>query len=371
MIISFEDLKHYRHVVGMVDGGFDPLHRGHIENFRAAAQLGVPLLCNVASDNYVSLKHPPLLPEEQRAAIVDAIKYIAYTHINRFTTEVILRELQPRYYIKGKDWEGRLPEEQVRICAELGIEIVYLDTVLDSSTRILERYFAHRAPDFEAQVQAYEDLVFSQQAIRPEHYDDEYFVGDWRDGRNKYSIETRREIEGRNPALIQDVFQPRRVLDVGCGPGALMFFLHELGIDVHGIDFSEHSKVLAPPEVRDQIIISSVDRQCVADNAYDLVICREVFEHLTVLQVRETVRNICKASSRYVYATTRFHPEPVSLLDVTTQDELDPSHITLMTKEMLRVLFVLEGFKRRPDLEDRIDWLHKGRVLVYEKQHPA
>ena len=138
MIITFEQLKHYRKKVAMVDGAFDPLHRGHIEYFRAAAErLDVPLLCNVASDRYVWSKHPPLLPEDQRAAIVDAIRYISYTHVNQFDTEAILRELQPKYYVKGKDWEGRLPPEQVKICREHGIEVVYLDTVFDSSTRIL------------------------------------------------------------------------------------------------------------------------------------------------------------------------------------------------------------------------------------------
>jgi choline-phosphate cytidylyltransferase/glycerol-3-phosphate cytidylyltransferase len=138
VILAFEQLKDYRKKVAMVDGAFDPLHRGHIEYFRAAAeQLDVPLLCNVASDQYVSTKHPPLLPEEQRAAIVDAIRFISYTHVNQFDTETILRELQPKYYVKGKDWEGRLPPEQVRICRDHGIEVVYLDTVYDSSTRIL------------------------------------------------------------------------------------------------------------------------------------------------------------------------------------------------------------------------------------------
>ncbi len=138
MILTFEQLKDYRKKVAMVDGAFDPLHRGHIEYFRAAAeQLDVPLLCNVASDRYVESKHPPLLPEEQRAAIVDAIRFITYTHINQFDTETILRELQPKYYVKGKDWEDRLPPEQVTICQEYGIEVVYLDTVFDSSTRIL------------------------------------------------------------------------------------------------------------------------------------------------------------------------------------------------------------------------------------------
>ena len=140
MIVPFEGLKALRGAVAMVDGAFDPLHRGHIEYFRAAAELGVPLLCNVASDAYVRTKHPPLLPEDQRAAVVDAIRYITYTHVNRFDTETILRELRPRYYVKGKDWSGRLPPEQVVICREHGIEIVYLDTVLDSSSRLLQQF---------------------------------------------------------------------------------------------------------------------------------------------------------------------------------------------------------------------------------------
>jgi cytidyltransferase-like protein len=140
MIIPFEELRTLRRRVGMVDGGFDPLHRGHIEYFRAAAQLDAPVLCNVSSDAYVSTKHPVFLPEEQRAAILDAIRYIDYTHLNRYDTETVLRELRPRYYIKGADWRGRLPPEQVEICAEHGIEIVYLDTVLDSSSRILRDY---------------------------------------------------------------------------------------------------------------------------------------------------------------------------------------------------------------------------------------
>ena len=141
MIVTFEQLKNYWKKVAMVDGAFDPLHRGHIEYFRAASeQLDVPLLCNVASDRYVRTKHPPLLPEDHRAAIVDAIRFITYTHINQFDTETILRELRPKYYVKGKDWIGRLPPDQVTICAEYGIEVVYLDTVVDSSSRILKSY---------------------------------------------------------------------------------------------------------------------------------------------------------------------------------------------------------------------------------------
>jgi hypothetical protein len=34
----------------------------------------------------------------------------------------------------------------VEICAACGIEIVYLDTVLESSSRLLERYCEQRQP---------------------------------------------------------------------------------------------------------------------------------------------------------------------------------------------------------------------------------
>jgi SAM-dependent methyltransferase len=216
----------------------------------------------------------------------------------------------------------------------------------------------------------FEASVLAQKPVESVHYDSEYFTGDWRAEGNNYSLETRREIEARNPALIKEVFAPAKALDLGCGPGALMHLLWELGVNVDGIDFAASSLDLATPEVRDRIVIGQVtDPTLKPANAYDLVICREVLEHLTVLQVRKTVSNMVRMTSRFVYVTTRFHPNPATLLDYTTQFEVDPSHITLLNKDMLRLMFVLEGCRSRPDLETRMDWGNKGRVLVLEKVH--
>ena len=365
MIVEFNSLERHRRQVAMVDGAFDPLHHGHIAYFRKARELGVPVLCNIAPDTYVARKHPPLLTATQRAEVIDALRDIDFTHVSTTDTETVLRELRPTHYVKGKDWHGRLPAEQVSICAAQGTEIVLLDTVLDSSTALLRQ--AGRQPSNGA-VQAFEELVNNQRIVPPDHYDAEYFVSDWRDDDNAYTIDARRKIEGRHPSVIKEVFQPRRVLDVGCGPGALMFLLAEEGVVADGVDHSPSCKALAPPEVRERIRVGTVGDRQFTDDSYDLVICREVFEHLTVLQVREAVRNLCRISSRFVYVTTRFHPDPASLLDVTTQFEVDPSHITLLNKDFLRVIFVLEGFGCRPDLEAKMDWMGKGRVLVYDKR---
>jgi SAM-dependent methyltransferase len=182
-----------------------------------------------------------------------------------------------------------------------------------------------------------------------------------------YSFEARKVIEEPHAQLIADVFRPRDVLDVGCGPGHLVRLLREAGLSARGCDVT--------PQVGHPgfftLDISSDRAAAVA--LYDplphpdLVVCREVLEHLTVRQIRRAVTNLCRLSSRYVYVTTRFHPDPQSLLDVATSDDLDPTHITLLNQDFLRVLFVLEGFTRRADLEERMDWKHLNRVLVYER----
>jgi cytidyltransferase-like protein len=140
VILATVDLPHHRGAVTMVDGAFDPIHPGHIAYFEAAAALGLPVLCNVSPDAYVATKHRPLLTQAERAAVLDAIRFVEYVHLAPGPTRDVLAELGPRFYAKGADWRGRLPDAEVETCAEQGTEIVYLDTVLESSTALLERY---------------------------------------------------------------------------------------------------------------------------------------------------------------------------------------------------------------------------------------
>jgi SAM-dependent methyltransferase len=185
-----------------------------------------------------------------------------------------------------------------------------------------------------------------------------------------YDIETRRAIEGRQPWLIRDVFRPESVLDYGCGAGFLVAFLSEIGVKVQGYEPSKAMIDRVPHYVEDLIRDSCWSYRMndySAKGYWDLVICREVLEHLTVLNIKKTIADLCRYAKRYVYVTTRFHLAPRSVFDVATSDDLDPTHISMCHKDFLRMLFVLEGFKCRPDLESKMDWQQKGRVLVYER----
>lgn len=204
----------------------------------------------------------------------------------------------------------------------------------------------------EQAVERFEAFVHNQQPAKP-----------WTPCTD-YSFETRKAIEGQHPQLIKDVFQPRNVLNVGCGTGFLDGQLRDATIAVEGMDTN-------PPDgphfwrqdITDERPIIEWD---VPYTNYDLVICREVLEHMTVKDVAKAVHNLVKLSSRYIYVTTRFAKAPDHLLSVDASDDLDPTHITMLSKPFLRTLFVLEGCKSRPDLEARMDWQGRGRCLVFE-----
>jgi cytidyltransferase-like protein len=140
MIITRESVSQVHGRVAMVDGSFDPLHDGHIEYFRRAAEMWSPLLCNIAPDSWTEKKHPVLLQREKRAVVIDAIKFVDYVLVLDSPTVEVLELVRPRFYIKGRDWEDRggVPQAERQVCDKLEIQIVYLDTVRNSSSKLIQ-----------------------------------------------------------------------------------------------------------------------------------------------------------------------------------------------------------------------------------------
>lgn len=366
MIVSLEDLPGLSGKVAMVDGSFDPLHDGHVAYIQAARELGLPVFVNVASQAWTEGKHLTLLPLENRLAVVDAIDGVDYVFTAPMTTAEVLEALKPAMYVKGADWRERgLPETEQALCKEHGIEIAYTDTVTNSSSRLLRS--ALFGPFAYTELDRFEAFLRDQKSPSDADFDDTYFLAEWREGHNSYSLEQRRVIEGNHPQVLIDTFQPASVLDAGCGPGALMALLDELGVEAHGVDVSPTIHDFAEPTVKDRITVAGIDDMPFDDNSFELVVSREVLEHIPVRDYLKVVTEFCRVSSKYVYVTTRFHPDPATIFDVTTEFEADPTHISLTAQPFLRMLFTLVGMRRRADLEAKMDWMGKGRVLVYEK----
>lgn len=349
VLLTFEDLIQYRRVATLVDGSFDPFHLGHLKYFHVARSFGSPLIVNICPDSETAKKHPVLIPAAERAQILNNLWIVNYVHVSERPTVEVLQQLQPRVYVKGDDWKDRLPEDQIAACAQQGTTIAYTKTLSHSSTALLRQ--------FQPDVDAFERLVQSQKPAETP----------WTPVTD-YSFEARTAIEGKHPELIRDVFRPERVWDVGCGPQAhLVRLLRDLGVPAMGFDAQAPSSLQQWQTQWRHCMKQDLLADDTPDlSPADLVICREMLEHLSVRQIPAAVRNLCALSSKYVYLTTRF-TQARHFLDFATQDGLDPTHISIMPQDWLRHLFVLEGFRRRADLEARMDWQQKGRVLVYER----
>jgi len=63
--------------VVLVTGGFDPLHSGHIEYFKAAKQLGDKLVVGLNSDEWlIRKKGRPFMSFQERSKIISALECV-------------------------------------------------------------------------------------------------------------------------------------------------------------------------------------------------------------------------------------------------------------------------------------------------------
>src|SRR5688572_2973583 len=362
MVVSFTDLpKCSNHI--LVDGAFDPLHAGHVAYLEAAAKLfkGKPILCSVASDEQIRQKgREPLLPQASRVAVLEALSHglVNVVHPKDRPTEFVIEKMAPRAYVKGADWQNRLPPEQESACIRVGAEIVFVPTPKDSST---DRLRAWALTEADRSLDRLEAFIAAQSETPIVTFDREYFTGGWRKDAEPYTWDGRKKAEGRHPKIVKECFEGLTVLDVGCGPGYFVRMLREVGMDAGGIDPSKEAIALSNG-FADRVVCGDVSQM--PPKIAHVAICREVLEHLAVWQVGEMIADLFRVARKFVYITTRFSSGGV--FDAATDLETDPTHITCLTQPFVRSLCVLNGGKRRKDLEDTLDHQRKGRVLVYE-----
>lgn len=130
-------------IIGYTTGVFDMFHIGHLNILRRAKERCDYLIVGVSTDEVVeSYKHhKPIIPYEQRAAIVDAIKYV--DEVVPQTTMDKTDFLKHRHFdvmFHGDEWKGTdLYNRYEREFAELGAHIEYLSHTEGISSSILRK----------------------------------------------------------------------------------------------------------------------------------------------------------------------------------------------------------------------------------------
>lgn len=121
-------MKKYK--VGYTTGVFDLFHIGHLNVLRNAKEQCEHLIVGVSTDEVVeSYKHKkPIIPYEERKAIVEAIKYVDEVVPQRNMDK---REAWNRLHydvlFHGDDWKGSaLYDKYIEEFKGTGVELVFL-----------------------------------------------------------------------------------------------------------------------------------------------------------------------------------------------------------------------------------------------------
>ena len=117
-------------IIGYTTGVFDMFHIGHLNILRRAKERCDYLIVGVSTDEVVqSYKNKkPIIPFEQRAAIVEAIKYV--DEVVPQTTMDKVEFLKKRHFdvmFHGDEWKGTdLYNQYEKEFAKYGAKIEYL-----------------------------------------------------------------------------------------------------------------------------------------------------------------------------------------------------------------------------------------------------
>lgn len=147
MIIAFDEIKQVceqlrnkGNKIVFTNGCFDIIHSGHIDYLSKAKSLGDILIVGLNSDRSVrNLKgeQRPILPEGDRAIILDALKPVDYVVVfDEDTPYRLIQIVQPDFLVKGGDYRA---EEVVGydIVTQKGGKVVIFPYLEGKSTSLI------------------------------------------------------------------------------------------------------------------------------------------------------------------------------------------------------------------------------------------
>ena len=111
----------------VVSGGFDPIHKGHVQMIREAAEYGQVIILLNSDEWLIRKKGYKFMPFEERAYIAGSIKGVTVVSAVDDSDNTVcagLKRFKPDYFANGGDrYETNTPE--MDICEELNIRTLW------------------------------------------------------------------------------------------------------------------------------------------------------------------------------------------------------------------------------------------------------
>jgi len=102
----------------------------------------------------------------------------------------------------------------------------------------------------------------------------------------------------------KDVFNPKKMLDVGAGRGVFLGYAQEMGVDAIGFDFSDFAVGegrFFKCEEGTLIKHDVTERFPYLDNSFDFVVCLDLMEHIYEEDVSSVIDELYRVCNKYVF----------------------------------------------------------------------
>lgn len=143
------NIMYKNRVVVYTSGTFDMFHSNHLKMIEYARGLGDTLIVGVSTDELVcSYKRPPIIPFEERQAIIKALKYpdIVIPQRSLDHTELV-KKLNIDVFVVGDDWTGKYD-----YLKELGVSVFYFPYGDGVSTTKIKQEIVEKYENIKSQI---------------------------------------------------------------------------------------------------------------------------------------------------------------------------------------------------------------------------
>jgi len=133
---------------------------------------------------------------------------------------------------------------------------------------------------------------------------------------------------------IQSNFEFKTCVDYGCAKGFLVNALRIVGCDAWGEDISEYAVENCHPNVRDYVSLPN-------DKEYDLLICKDVLEHVEVEDIPSVLQKFKKKSKQFFFVIPLGDDDRFRIREY----EVDITHVTKKDEEWWIKMFESQGLE--------------------------
>jgi predicted TPR repeat methyltransferase len=133
---------------------------------------------------------------------------------------------------------------------------------------------------------------------------------------------------------IQSNFEFKTCVDYGCAKGFLVNALRIVGCDAWGEDISEYAVENCHPNVRDYVSLPN-------DKEYDLLICKDVLEHIEVEDIPSVLQKFKKKSKQFFFVIPLGDDDRFRIREY----EVDITHVTKKDEEWWIRMFESQGME--------------------------